>query len=85
EMLRLRRVVQQLQHRRKENSRFLHEMRRLVSPIRRIPPEILHMIFSHVVQLDKGDCSPSTAIATLWLAHVSSHWRTVIFGTSPLW
>ncbi|KAJ7135477.1 hypothetical protein C8R43DRAFT_620206 [Mycena crocata] len=71
EMLRLRRVVQQLQHRRQT--------------ISHLPPELLRMVFSYAVLPEKRDPFYRTALAAVRMAHVCSYWRIIVFDMSKLW
>ncbi|KAF9460609.1 hypothetical protein BDZ94DRAFT_1120273, partial [Collybia nuda] len=73
-----------LAQRAKENNRILI-LRSAVSPVKKIPPEILGDIFVRcgdggpiVVPLQSRTCP--------WaLAHVCSRWRQVLWGTSEIW
>lgn len=87
EMLRLRSVVQHLQHRRTQIAHHVCDKRSLLAPIRRLPPEILQMVFHAVLtvtasteQKFKYKYTPA-----IWLTHICYYWRTVVFDTSTLW
>ncbi|KAF7366444.1 F-box domain-containing protein [Mycena sanguinolenta] len=86
EMIRLRRIVQQLQIRGRELLEYLTLKRSQVSLIRRLPPELLQMIFLFAIP-QKRDLSPSLATNTdaVRLAHVCSYWRSIALDTSKLW
>ncbi|KAJ7326270.1 hypothetical protein DFH08DRAFT_335794 [Mycena albidolilacea] len=83
EMLRLRRIIQQLQIRSRE---ILQDLSLLLPPIRRLPPELLQMVFSFAVP-DRFQLPLATrlTISAIQLAHVCSYWRTVALDTSRLW
>ncbi|KAJ7120940.1 hypothetical protein C8R44DRAFT_877261 [Mycena epipterygia] len=81
-MLRLRRIVQYLQHARQDISHYLHVKRCLLSSIRRLPPEILGIVFSFTV-FPVNDAA--TAVSAVRLAHVCSYWRTFVLDWSKLW
>ncbi|KAJ7165029.1 hypothetical protein C8R46DRAFT_302842 [Mycena filopes] len=80
-MLRLRRVIQHLQSRARELSQYLYAKRCLLSPIRRLPTELLYMVFALVAI----PCPASTPTAAIRLSHVCSLWRTMALETSKLW
>ncbi|KAK7042306.1 F-box domain-containing protein [Favolaschia claudopus] len=88
EMLRLRRIIRQLQIRARELLHIVNLKRCLLSPIRRLPPEILEMIFSFAVP-NRCDTWPvtitHTTVAAIKIAHVCSHWRTVALNMTSLW
>ncbi|KAJ6591167.1 hypothetical protein DFH09DRAFT_975531 [Mycena vulgaris] len=85
EMLRLRRIVQHLEHRRQSIRRYLHAKRCFLSPIRRLPPELLQTVFSFTVLRDQLDLSFAAAVSPVRLAHVCSYWRAIALDTSKLW
>ncbi|KAJ7735862.1 hypothetical protein DFH07DRAFT_927960, partial [Mycena maculata] len=81
-------VVSRLEILQKYRARSLVPLRRVLSTVRRIPPEILADIFlccrdnsaksSHYSVTDARE-------APLLLARVSSHWRNVVHNTPGLW
>ncbi|KAJ7593491.1 hypothetical protein C8J56DRAFT_499111 [Mycena floridula] len=56
----------------------------LISPIRKLPPEILRQIFL-LVGDENRFYSNGIRIPGLILAHVCSHWRLVCFNTREIW
>ncbi|KAJ7777886.1 hypothetical protein DFH07DRAFT_567841 [Mycena maculata] len=85
EMLRLRHVVQILQLKRREILQYLRAKRSMLSPIRRLPLELLQMVFSFAVQPNTRDVSPLIALAAIRLSQVCIYWRTVVVDTRKLW
>ncbi|KAJ7031587.1 hypothetical protein C8F04DRAFT_694176 [Mycena alexandri] len=87
EMLRLRRTTQHLRFRSRELLQYLNAKRCLLSPIRRLPPELLHMVFEFVVSFNRRETTSfvSVSVAAVRLAHVCSFWRTLALDTSELW
>ncbi|KAF8178095.1 hypothetical protein K438DRAFT_1978062 [Mycena galopus ATCC 62051] len=86
EMLRLRRIIRQLQIRVRELSQNLHMKRCLLSPIRRLPPELLQMVFLFAIPNRQWFLTVTqSAMDALRLAQVCSYWRTVALDTSKLW
>lgn len=55
----------------------------ILSPIRRLPPEILSLIFLY--WHDVGGVYGRSAGTPFLLSHVSSHWRKIVFSTPRLW
>ncbi|KAJ6588516.1 hypothetical protein B0H19DRAFT_1057684 [Mycena capillaripes] len=89
EMLRLRRIIRHLQLKSREISQYLSAKRCLVSPIRRLPPELLEIVFSFAIIPDQCNTSSiaatETAVGAVRLAHVCSYWRTIALSTRRLW
>ncbi|KAJ7767372.1 hypothetical protein B0H14DRAFT_360001, partial [Mycena olivaceomarginata] len=85
EMLRLRRIIQQLQLRSQEILQEISlDQSILLSPIRRLPRELLQMVFLFAVP-DRLPLATQSTISAIQLAHVCSYWRTVALDTSRLW
>jgi len=87
EWARLRRIIQQLQLRSREISKYLNAKRYLLAPIRRLPPELLGMVFLFAATPDTSSHAAilRTASDAVRLAHVCSYWRTVALNVSQLW
>ncbi|KAF7331377.1 hypothetical protein MKEN_00015500 [Mycena kentingensis (nom. inval.)] len=70
-----------------EEERLLKEdceaYERLLAPIRRIPPELLQLIF--IQCLPERNCVMSRNAAPLVLGRVCSDWRRISLATSELW
>lgn len=64
-------------------TRQLEEHTALLSPIRRLPPELLAEIFQH--SLPSYPQTPRTSQAPLLLCRVCSQWRSISMSTSSLW
>ncbi|KAF7342060.1 F-box domain-containing protein [Mycena venus] len=88
EMLRLRRIIQHLQIRGREILEYLNLKRCLLSPIRRLPPELLQMVFSFAVIPDRRDpwsvTITQSSVGAVRLAHVCSYWRTIALDARRL-
>ncbi|KAF8208290.1 hypothetical protein K438DRAFT_1813760 [Mycena galopus ATCC 62051] len=92
---RLLHVTQQLQLRCREISQNLSANRRLLAPIRCLPPELLEEVFlfaviSEIYALSAASNhhSPASlpkAVNAIRLAHVCSYWRAVALDTGRLW
>ncbi|KAK7051603.1 hypothetical protein VNI00_004582 [Paramarasmius palmivorus] len=94
EIARLEKVVQQLKTQRSVLAERIERHSSLISPIRRLPIEILEEIFELVCHDDDGYgldttsaamCSKVTFAPTLYLTHVSCHWRRVASASTRLW
>jgi len=79
-----RAILRQLISERDETHHILETHRALLSPIRRIPTEMLSEIFNHCLSRDKY-LSPRPDKPPLLLAQVSKTWRAVALSTPQLW
>ncbi|KAF8208289.1 hypothetical protein K438DRAFT_321155 [Mycena galopus ATCC 62051] len=99
EWSRLRRIMRQLQLRYQEILQYLKAKRRLLAPIRRLPPELLEEVFLFA-QSEIFKLYPSSAasdrdyynftslpkvVGAIRFAHVCSHWRAVALNSGRLW
>ncbi|KAJ7769165.1 hypothetical protein DFH07DRAFT_880567 [Mycena maculata] len=61
----------------------------ILSPLRRMPPEILCEIFAYTLPVPSADaavCAPLNLSASPWvLTHISSRWRTMALSIPSLW
>ncbi|KAJ7312474.1 hypothetical protein DFH08DRAFT_659904, partial [Mycena albidolilacea] len=65
--------------------RYQTQNNAILSPLRRMPLEILHKIFSSALPLI-GDMRGSDMGQIPWLlTQISSHWRAIAISTSSLW
>lgn len=64
----------------------VHNLKSILSPLRRLPSEITGEIFVHIVEQNYADTdSLSTAIAPWTLAQTCARWRRVALSMSRLW
>ncbi|KAJ6513020.1 hypothetical protein C8R45DRAFT_332248 [Mycena sanguinolenta] len=63
----------------------LEAHRALLSPIRRIPPEVLGEIFVHCLSRDDPFIKAAVDCCPLLLTQISSNWRSVALATPSLW
>ncbi|KAJ7501043.1 hypothetical protein B0H11DRAFT_753727 [Mycena galericulata] len=87
-ILKLSTVVSHLKFTKRRREKFLTDLQGVLSPIRRIPAEILAEIFLHC--RNNSSCAATYALtdtreAPLLLGHVCSRWRMVSYGTPRLW
>ncbi|KAJ7587175.1 hypothetical protein C8J56DRAFT_1165277 [Mycena floridula] len=95
EVSHLRAVIDEVENR---QSQFNHEIsihQSFMAPIRRLPPELLTLIFSLFCTVDFWDCRPfelkcirmsgSLFREPFIIATVCSHWRSIALSTSSLW
>jgi len=84
EISRLHDLLNELEHRREKALTYIHKHRQLLSPIRRLPPEILAETFVR--------CLPSNHLPTrnlaeapLLLTLVCKQWREIALSTPRMW
>ncbi|THU79803.1 hypothetical protein K435DRAFT_697061, partial [Dendrothele bispora CBS 962.96] len=84
EIARLDTLLDHLRSRKEKLASYIHKHRQLLSPIRRIPPEIIAELFTY--------CLPSThpptrdlSEAPLLLTLVCKQWRQIAFSTPYMW
>ncbi|KAK7051602.1 hypothetical protein VNI00_004581 [Paramarasmius palmivorus] len=90
EIGRLEKAMEQLRARRAVLVRRIERRNSWISPIRRLPNEILYKIFAMVCRGKHGYgldiVAQGTLFApTLYLTHVSCHWRQVVNASARLW
>ncbi|KAJ7239601.1 hypothetical protein B0H12DRAFT_1025164, partial [Mycena haematopus] len=82
EIVQLHSRLKQLEAERARLSSCRAQSRTILSPLRRMPPEILGEIFLWTIPLDLDDERTYSA----WiLTHISRRWREIAVSTSPLW
>ncbi|KAJ7650062.1 hypothetical protein FB45DRAFT_1050144 [Roridomyces roridus] len=79
-----RSVLKHLLTERDETRDDLEVHRALLSPIRRVPPEVLGEIFMHCLPSDTY-ITPAADQFPLLLTQISSNWRSVALATPALW
>ncbi|KAJ7761975.1 hypothetical protein DFH07DRAFT_814744 [Mycena maculata] len=79
-----RTVLKGLLTERDQTHDVLEAHKALLSPIRRIPPEVLGEIFTHCLPKDPF-IEASVAHCPLLLTQISSSWRSVALATPALW
>ncbi|KAJ7593487.1 hypothetical protein C8J56DRAFT_931188 [Mycena floridula] len=63
---------------------YIHGYESLISPIRKLPFEVLQQTFLHICRENLLDMD-GIRIPGLILAHVCSHWRSICFDTREIW
>ncbi|KAK7441045.1 hypothetical protein VKT23_016829 [Stygiomarasmius scandens] len=84
DLARLRSVIDSLLVRRAKLASFVDAHRRIISPIRRIPPEVLTQIFLYCLPI-RHPPTRSKKEAPLLLTEICKSWRDVSLCTPPLW
>ncbi|KAJ7069461.1 hypothetical protein C8F01DRAFT_1112810 [Mycena amicta] len=77
-------TIRQLQTERDKLAAHIAAHEALISPIRRIPLDMLQEIFVACLPTDRNSVM-SASEAPVLLGRICSHWRTVAFQTSALW
>ncbi|KAJ7101884.1 hypothetical protein C8R44DRAFT_641240 [Mycena epipterygia] len=87
ELSRLRELMKSLEKEHAALSDNLAHNNSILSPLRRMPPEVLGEIFSWTLPsvgvLQEGHLG--VAVSPWVLTHISSHWRAVSLSTTSLW
>ena len=78
-------VLNKLSCRRDEISTSIENHKALLSPVRRLPDEILAQIFMHCFQHPDYIAITDSRRVPLSLAKISSHWRAIALSTQALW
>ncbi|KIM40999.1 hypothetical protein M413DRAFT_72501, partial [Hebeloma cylindrosporum] len=84
EIQRLSDLLDQAQWRRTQIVNFINTYGIILSPIRRIPPNILHKIFSYCLPTDRNPAM-STLEAPLILTQICKSWRIVALSCRCIW
>ncbi|THU78254.1 hypothetical protein K435DRAFT_700448, partial [Dendrothele bispora CBS 962.96] len=82
-------VLEELRRKKSEIQRYSDERRNLLSPIRKLPTEILGEIFAASCRdnglLIRSALKDKISAPTLVLSHVCSLWRNFVISTPSLW
>ncbi|KAJ7757446.1 hypothetical protein B0H16DRAFT_664592 [Mycena metata] len=65
--------------------RYRARNRRILSPLRRLPPEVLAEIFAWTLPTDPKNNSIQISQSPWLLSHINRYWRTVCISTPSLW
>ncbi|KAJ7656023.1 hypothetical protein DFH06DRAFT_992103, partial [Mycena polygramma] len=63
----------------------VEQCRHVLSPIRRVPPEIICEIFSWTLPYTRRVAGVTTTEAPWYLGHISRSWRETALGFPSLW
>ncbi|KAK0502027.1 hypothetical protein EDD18DRAFT_1138898 [Armillaria luteobubalina] len=74
-----------LKSKKKDIRTIIRKYRRVLSPVRRLAPEILMEIFRWTIPNEQGFSITDTKSGPWALSHVSSLWRAVTLGCPELW
>ncbi|KAJ7587167.1 hypothetical protein C8J56DRAFT_1083542 [Mycena floridula] len=95
EVSHLRAVIDEVENRQSEINHEISIHRSFMAPIRRLPPELLALVFSFFCTVDFWDCEPfkskrNRMTGSLFrepfiIATVCSHWRSIALSTPSLW
>jgi hypothetical protein len=78
-------VISMLSHRRETLHEYIWDHAAILSPIRRLPPEILGEIFKYCLPAYNERAANADIRATMLPSHVCGHWRRVAIATPMLW
>lgn len=85
EIKRQRSIIVSLQNEQKLLRRQVEEYKSLLSPIRKLPLEILRLVFTHVCGENVVGLGGYPIIPALVLGEVCAYWRTVSLSAQELW
>ncbi|KAJ6580773.1 hypothetical protein B0H19DRAFT_892284, partial [Mycena capillaripes] len=90
EISKLQETLKQLEEERASLTNYMARNKAILSPLRRMPPEVLGEIFSwttpSIVDHLIMDVSTFAMKASPWvLTHISTRWRTISLSTPSLW
>jgi hypothetical protein len=77
--------IKRLTSRRNELQSFVDAHRQLLSPIRRLPPEVLQKIFVGCLPEPPSYPAMHSLVAPVLLGRICSGWRAIAYGTAELW
>ncbi|EGN94142.1 hypothetical protein SERLA73DRAFT_78064 [Serpula lacrymans var. lacrymans S7.3] len=78
-----RKMLKQLESEEADARKYVEDCEALLTPARRMPPEVITNIFKYC--LPSEGSRPSTSDAPLLLSRICSHWRQVVLSTPHLW
>ncbi|KAK7001446.1 hypothetical protein R3P38DRAFT_3049167 [Favolaschia claudopus] len=84
EISQLQKSIEKLQEKRKTLSTYVDEYKALISPIRRIPQDVLSEIFIACLPTHRN-CVMSASEAPVLLGRICSSWRALSLATPRLW
>ncbi|KAF9221771.1 hypothetical protein BS17DRAFT_784677 [Gyrodon lividus] len=84
EIERARAEVHRLESKRDEVEGIVEELAALMSPVRRMPTDIMAKVFEHCVR-DEGMSKADPRVAPLLLGQVCRSWRDLLFALPCLW
>ncbi|KAJ7609076.1 hypothetical protein FB45DRAFT_712546, partial [Roridomyces roridus] len=87
EISRLRQRLDYLESQRAQLSQYSHQNAAILSPLRRMPPEVVVQIFLRTLpSFYESNGDASDARGSPWtLAQVSGRWREISLSTASLW
>ncbi|KAJ7602684.1 hypothetical protein DFH06DRAFT_1023556, partial [Mycena polygramma] len=77
--------IARLQEERASLTSYRTRNRGILSPLRKMPPEVLGEIFLLAVPTEKAPWPRRVTDSPWYLTHVSSHWRAVAVSIPALW
>ncbi|KAF6749255.1 hypothetical protein DFP72DRAFT_1173632 [Ephemerocybe angulata] len=84
-LLDIDKAIETLTRHRDSRKSIIDQHEALLSPIRRVPEDILSSIFSQVVNGAKEPAALSRSHPAVFISHASRHWRRLALATPSLW
>ncbi|KAJ7645089.1 hypothetical protein DFH06DRAFT_1476961 [Mycena polygramma] len=85
----LRATLAHLVHRRKEVAQHVRQHQSIISPVRKMPPELIYEIFASTVinnsELDNSDGNVPAPVTPWYLGQISRSWRHCALSCVNLW
>lgn len=80
-------ALEKLLHAQEAFRTVISQQTSLVAPVRRLPVELLELVFSNCLQMNviSNRSEESCSLPTLTLSHVIHHWRSIIWHMPTMW
>lgn len=84
EIIRLEALLQELKQKRTEFEQSINRYSNILAPIRRVPQDVLHTIFTHCLPTHRNPTMAASEPPML-LTQICRNWRSLAFASPRLW